>query len=81
LEVVSSFCRDSILVKEKGKVSLMMNPDYEEKINKAERVVSLGWLMSCLRKIDYAVYGLRKNLNFNLLISAFFAHFKEWDYV
>jgi DNA polymerase-3 subunit delta' len=81
LEVVSSFCRDSILVKEKGKVSLMMNPDYEEKINKAERVVSLDWLMSCLRKIDYAVYGLRKNLNFNLLISAFFAHFKEWDYV
>jgi len=81
MEHLSSFCRDSILVKERGKGSLLMNPDYEEKINKAEMMVSLDWLMSCLQKIDHAVYGLRKNLNVNLLVSAFFAHFKEWDYV
>ena len=80
LEILSSFCRDSILFKEKGAVRLLLNPDYEEKIRKTEELVSLDWLMKCLQQIDYAIYGLGKNLNVNLLVSSFFANFKEWDY-
>ncbi|TEU06165.1 MAG: DNA polymerase III subunit delta' [Candidatus Aminicenantes bacterium] len=80
LEILSSFCRDSILFKEKGDVRLLLNPDYQEKIRKTEELVSLDWLMKCLQQIDYAIYGLGKNLNVNLLVSSFFANFKEWDY-
>jgi DNA polymerase-3 subunit delta' len=81
LEMLSSFCRDSILIKEKGDSRLLMNPDYEEEIRKAETQMSLEGLMDCLRKIDYAIYGLGKNLNVNLLVSSFFSYFKEWEYV
>jgi len=81
LEMLSSFCRDSILIKERGDRRLLMNPDYEEKIRKEETQLSLEALMDCLTKIDYAIYGLGKNLNVNLLVSSFFSYFKEWEYV
>jgi len=80
LEMLSSFCRDSILIKERGDRRLMMNPDYEEEISKEESLLSLKALMDCLTKIDYAIYGLEKNLNVNLLVSSFFSYFKEWEY-
>ncbi len=80
LEMLSSFCRDLVLLKEKSDVDLLMNPDYEEKIRKAEELVSLDWLIKCLKRIDTAIYGLNKNLNVNLLVSSFFANFKEWEY-
>jgi DNA polymerase-3 subunit delta' len=81
LEMLSSFCRDLILIKEKGDSHLLMNPDYEEEIRKAETLMSLEGLMDCLTKIDFAIYGLEKNLNVNLLVSSFFSYFKEWEYV
>jgi DNA polymerase-3 subunit delta' len=81
LEILSSFCRDSILLKEKGDRRLLMNPDYEEEIRKTGRLIDLEGLMDCLTKIDDAIYGLEKNLNVNLLVSSFFSSFKEWEYV
>lgn len=80
LEMLSSFCRDSILIKEKSDSRLLMNPDYEEEIKKEEALLSLEGLIDCLTKIDYAIYGLGKNLNVNLLVSSFFSYFKEWEY-
>lgn len=80
LEMLSSFCRDMILIKEKSDVDLLMNPDYEKKIRKAEERVSLDWLIKSLQEIDNAIFGLNKNLNVNLLVSSFFANFKEWKY-
>jgi DNA polymerase-3 subunit delta' len=80
LEILSSFCRDSILIKEKSDRRLLMNPDYEEEIKKEEELLSLEGLIDCLTKIDYAIYGLGKNLNVNLLVSSFFSYFKEWEY-
>jgi DNA polymerase III delta' subunit len=81
LEMLSSFCRDSILIKERGDRRLLMNPDYEEEIRKEETQMSLEALMDCQTKIDYAIYGLGKNLNVNLLVSSFFSYFKEREYV
>jgi DNA polymerase III delta' subunit len=80
LEILSSFCRDLVLLKEKSDSNLLMNPDYEDEIRKMEELVSLDWLVKCLKKIDYAIYGLGKNLNVNLLVSSFFSNFKEWEY-
>lgn len=80
LEILSSFCRDLILVKEKSDVSLMINPDYTEEVKNAERLLSLEWIITCLGKIDYVISGFRKNLNVNLLFNSFFSNFKEWEY-
>ncbi len=80
LEMLSSFCRDSILIKEKSDSRLLMNPDYEKEIKKEEALLSLEGLIDCLTKIDYTIYGLGKNLNVNLLVSSFFSYFKEWEY-
>jgi DNA polymerase-3 subunit delta' len=81
LEMLSSFCRDSILIKEGGDRRFLMNPDYEKEISKEGSPLSLEELMDCLTKIDYAIYGLGKNLNMNLLVSSFFSYFKESEYV
>ncbi|GAF70907.1 unnamed protein product [marine sediment metagenome] len=81
LEILSSFCRDIILIKEKSDVCLLMNPDYEEEIRKTGALLSFEELMDCLTKIDYTIEGLHKNLNVNLLVSSFFSNFKEGEYV
>ncbi len=81
LEILSSFCRDLILVKERSDVSLLINPDYREEINTIERLLSLEWIIHCLEKIEYIISGFQKNLNVNLLFSSFFSNYKEWEYV
>jgi DNA polymerase-3 subunit delta' len=81
LEILSSFCRDLILVKENSQERLLMNPDYEEEIRKAEKQVSEKHLQELLAKIDYSMYGLQKNFNLSLLVSSFFLDFKDVEYV
>lgn len=80
LEILSSFCRDLILIKEKGDVHLLLNPDYEEEIKKTEKLLSLELSMNFLTKIEYALYALGKNLNINLLVSSIFSSLVEWRY-
>jgi len=81
LEILSSFCRDLILIKEKSHHQLLMNPDYEEEIREAEKLLSREHLMDFLAKIEYTLYGLQKNFNLNLLVSSFFLNFRESEYV
>jgi len=80
LEILSSFCRDLILIKEKGDVHLLLNPDYEEEIKQTEKLLSLELSMNFLTKIEYALYALGKNLNINLLVSSIFSSLVEWRY-
>ena len=81
LEILSSFCRDLILVKENSRERLLMNPDYEEEMRKVEKLVSQEDLMDFLSRIDYTLYGLQKNFNLSLLVSSVFFNFKDWEYV
>ena len=81
LEILSSFCRDVILVKENSREKLLMNPDYEQEIRKAEKQVSERHLQEVLAKIDYSMYGLQKNFNLSLLVSSFFLDFRDGEYV
>ncbi len=74
LEMLSSYCRDLILIKEGGDPLLLMNPDYEEKFKKIVPLLSLDKSMECLDKMDYTLYGLQKNLNINLLLSSLFSN-------
>ena len=81
MEILSSFCRDLILVKERSREQLLMNPDYEQEIRKAEKQVSEKHLQELLAKIDYSMYGLQKNFNLSLLVSSFFLDIKDGEYV
>ena len=80
-EFFSSFCRDFILIKEKGDFSYLLNPDYKEEIQEEEKLMNLDQLMESLRQIDFALSALRKNLNVNLLVSSFFSNFMERENV
>ena len=81
LEILSSFLRDFILIKGDGDLRYLMNPDYKEEIEEAEKLLSLEESMDYLAKVDYAIYGLNNNLNVNLLISSFFSSFMGREYV
>ncbi len=73
LEIMASFCRDLILVKEKGDPVLLLNPDYAEDIRALEKEWSLEQCWQCLRQIDDAVSGLARNLNLSLIVSSFYS--------
>jgi DNA polymerase III delta' subunit len=73
LEIMASFCRDLVLMKERGDLSLLLNPDYGEDIRALENVWSLERCWEFLRRVDGAVYGLAKNLNMSLIASAFYS--------
>jgi len=81
LEFFSSFCRDFILIKEKGDFSYLLNPDYKDEIQREEKLLNFNQLTQSLSQIDFALSALRKNLNVNLLVSAFFSNFMEGEYV
>ena len=81
LEFYSSFCRDFILVKEKGNLIYLLNPDLGENIQKIEKVFSLKQLMFLLKNIDFAIYALHKNVNITMLVSSFYSDIMEGEYV
>ena len=80
-EIFSSFCRDLILIKEKGDDDFLMNPDYKDELVEVEGIFDLDKLMEFLRKIDFVLYGMNMNLNFNLLMSSTFSDLMEWSHV
>ena len=73
LEIMASFCRDLVLLKEKGDLALLLNPDYEEDIRALKDSWSLGKCWEFLRRVDGAITGLDKSLNMSLIASAFYS--------
>lgn len=73
LEILASFCRDFILLKERGEASLLVNPDYTEKIEALSKDWSLDQSLGCLNQVESAISGLNKNLNVSLLVSSFYS--------
>ena len=81
LEILASFCRDVILIKEKAEVGFLMNPDFEQELREVAQSVSLIQAMDFLANIDFAIDALQKNLNVNILVSSIFSNFLEWSHV
>jgi DNA polymerase III delta' subunit len=73
LEILSSLCRDLLLVKEGGSLELSLNPDYAAEIQEVQHLISLGQIMDFLVKIDFALLSVRRNVNVNLLVSSLFS--------
>jgi DNA polymerase III delta' subunit len=73
LEIMASFCRDLILLKEKGDHSFLLNPDYEDRLEALENSWSFEKCWEFLRHVDGAISGLARNLNMSLIASAFYS--------
>jgi DNA polymerase III delta' subunit len=73
LEIVASFCRDFILLKEGGEPSLLLNPDYRKEIEPLTPGWSLAKAGECLGQIETVISGLSKHLNISLLVSSFYS--------
>ena len=71
LEIMASFCRDLVLIKDKGDLALLLNPDYAEELRALESSSSPEKCWEFQRRIDGAVSGLDKNLNMSLIGCAF----------
>ncbi len=76
-EILSSFCRDIVVIKEEGDLSHLMNPDFGQDLRETSGHLSLEQALDFLSKIDYSLNALQKNLNVNLLMSSLFSHFME----
>jgi hypothetical protein len=72
MEMLASFVRDGLLLKEGGEPSLLLNPDYAEEIRELAGAWSLEKAWQLLRLVDEALSGLDKNLNVGLLVSSFY---------
>lgn len=81
LEILSSFCRDLLLIKSSEKKNLLLNPDYENGLRDVEARISLGQALEFLVKIDSALYALERNVNVNLLVSSTLANMMERSHV
>lgn len=71
LEIMASFCRDLVLMKDRGDLSLLLNPDYAEELGALESSCSLEKCWEFLRRVEGAYSGLDRNLNVNLIGCAF----------
>ena len=80
-EVLASFCRDVLLIKEKSDPGLLLNPDLEGDLEELARTVTLDQALDFLDAIDLAIAQLGKNLNVNILVSSLFSNCLEWNYV
>ena len=81
LEILASFCRDLILIKENGEPSLLLNPDFRTEIESVKAEWSLERAWDCLRRVEHAISGLHKNLNMSLLVGSFYSLIGEETYV
>lgn len=81
LEILASFCRDLILIKEQGDVRYLLNPDFEEDLREVARFIPLNQAMYFLSEMDFAIEAIRRNLNMNIMISSLFSNNWERRYV
>lgn len=78
LGILFFFCRDILLLKQEGNTDLLLNPDYLSGLKKAADMVPLQGLQLCLAEIDRTLYIMKKNVNYQLNLSAAYLHLSEY---
>ncbi len=81
LEVLASFCRDVLLLREKAPPENLMNPDYESELREVSAQRSRERILGLWNNIESALYALQRNLNLKLFISSLFLKPMENDNV
>jgi DNA polymerase-3 subunit delta' len=77
LEVFASFVRDMLLLVLGGNPALLLNPDFEDRLRGAAASWDARRLLGVLAELDLLLVELGKNMNKNLLTTAFFSNFTE----
>lgn len=77
LEVFASFARDMLLVGLGGDASLLLNPDFEDRLRAASPAWPTRRLLGLLAELDVLLGELDKNMNKSLLATTFFSNFTE----
>jgi DNA polymerase-3 subunit delta' len=72
MEILASFCRDFVLLKEGGEPSLLLNPDFRKDLGALTQNWSAEAARECLGQVESTISGLSKNLNLSLLVSSFY---------
>jgi len=73
LELVSSFCRDLVLLRDGGDPRLLLNPDFEPRMRAGGAGAAFDRALRFLAAVDGAFAGLDQNLNMNLLINTLYS--------
>lgn len=73
LEILASFLRDIILLKERGDSRLLLNPDFEKNLAGLDNLLDLEQTIKFSREVDLVISGLARKLNVNLLVSSFYS--------
>jgi DNA polymerase-3 subunit delta' len=77
LEIFSSFVRDILLLRLGGDPSLLLNPDFADRLREAAAAWSPARALGALAALDRLAADLQGNLNKSLLATAFFSNFGE----
>lgn len=80
-EILSTFCRDALLIKGGGDDRYLLNLDYRNKMMDATAGIGFDETLDFMERIDYHLYALKKNCNVRLLLSSFFSHCLRHDHV
>ena len=77
LEVFSYFARDMLLLGLGGDRSLLLNPDFEDRLRAAAAVWDTPRLLGLVAELDGLIGELGKNMNKSLLATTFFSNVTE----
>lgn len=80
-EILSSFCRDVVLIKGGGDMRHFLNQDYGAKMEEAAAFTDLDRTLDLMGKIEYSLYALKRNCNVRLLICHLYSSFLAHDHV
>ncbi len=70
LELLASFSRDLLLVKENGDPGLLLNPDFEAFLREESGSASTGQVLALLSQVEKWLLALQKNMNIKLFMSS-----------
>jgi len=70
LEMISSFCRDLVLLKVECPVSFLINQDYKDKLIEIEKVMTLNQSLRYLRIIEDGINLFERNINRKVIMNS-----------
>ena len=70
LELLASFSRDLILIKENADSELLLNPDFESLLREESPSVRLEQILAMLEQIEGQLNSLQRNVNIKLFMSS-----------